>query len=464
MRWGLFSYHYLGKNLGVALTSLPWLPAKDAAAAFGAPFKINEHGLALWFTTPLYFWLLWPKRFDGQPERKWLYVVSAVSAALPAALDLLYQNTGWRQFGYRFSNDYAVLLFVLLAIGARPMRASSRRRGVGDRVEPVRRGDVRQGAVRPLLLPRRIADHRLPAGLMKAWALCSGIALAACHGAAAAAQVLAPPGTTLETLAVTSRSFPSNGEIPVDYTCDGANRSPQLTWSAPPPGTKSFAVVVDDPDASGGNFTHWIVYNLGADVRALPEGGRPRDGRGRLGPQRLQAAGVRRTVPAAARDPPLRVPRLRPQHAARRGPGAEPRHHGRRHERARPRRRSPGGHVLSLSTYRTTLPPTIASAAASATALRKRDVLAGFDAVPPRPAGVDLEHPARWAADARDSSLSVGRVLDDADEQPVLVDEEQVERDAGVVHPELVVVADAGGRRASRALRRGSCGTSGPAS
>jgi hypothetical protein len=122
IRWGVFGYHFLAKNLGVALTSLPWLPPKDSAAQFGSPFKINEHGLALWFTTPVYLWLLYPKRFDEQPDRKWLYVVVALSAALPAALDLLYQNSGWRQFGYRFSNDYAVLLFVLLAVGARPMR------------------------------------------------------------------------------------------------------------------------------------------------------------------------------------------------------------------------------------------------------------------------------------------------------------------------------------------------------
>jgi len=122
LRWGLFGYHFFAKNLGVALTSLPWLPPKDAVSQFGAPFKVNEHGLALWFTTPLYFWLLWPKRFDGQPERKWLYAVAAISAALPATMDLFYQNSGWRQFGYRFSNDYALLLFVLLAVGARPMR------------------------------------------------------------------------------------------------------------------------------------------------------------------------------------------------------------------------------------------------------------------------------------------------------------------------------------------------------
>jgi len=122
LKWGMLGYHFLGKNLGVMLTSLPWLPPRGGGAAFGAPFKINEHGLALWFTTPLYLWLLWPRRFDGEPDRKWLYVVLAVSAALPALMDLLYQNTGWRQFGYRFSNDYSVLLVVMLAVGARPMR------------------------------------------------------------------------------------------------------------------------------------------------------------------------------------------------------------------------------------------------------------------------------------------------------------------------------------------------------
>jgi hypothetical protein len=123
-RWGMLNYHFLAKNLGVSMTSLPWLPPPDGgAASFGAPFRINEHGLALWFTTPLYVWLLWPRRFDGDDgaKRRWVYVVVALSAALPALMDLLYQNSGWRQFGYRFSNDYAVLLFVLLAVGARPM-------------------------------------------------------------------------------------------------------------------------------------------------------------------------------------------------------------------------------------------------------------------------------------------------------------------------------------------------------
>jgi Raf kinase inhibitor-like YbhB/YbcL family protein len=104
---------------------------------------------------------------------------------------------------------------------------------------------------------------------MKAWLLGFAVVVAACKGGGG--EVLSPPGTTMETLTVTSRSFPSDGEIPVDYTCDGANRSPQLTWSAPPPGTQSFTVIVEDPDAPSGTFTHWIAYNISADTRALPE-------------------------------------------------------------------------------------------------------------------------------------------------------------------------------------------------
>src|SRR5207253_8891598 len=104
-KWGLFGYHYLAKNLGVMLTILPWRPPHGAESLDGAPFKVNEHGLALWFTTPIYLWIFWPRR------KGWLYGVVAFAAALPALMDLLYQNSGWRQFGYRFSNDYAPLLF-----------------------------------------------------------------------------------------------------------------------------------------------------------------------------------------------------------------------------------------------------------------------------------------------------------------------------------------------------------------
>jgi hypothetical protein len=114
VKWGVFGYHYLPKNLGVVFTILPFLRPPGSPPAT-APFQVNEHGLALWFVTPIYFYLLWPKR------RGFLYDVVLLSALGPAVMDLLYQNSGWRQFSYRFSNDYSPLLFVALALGARPL-------------------------------------------------------------------------------------------------------------------------------------------------------------------------------------------------------------------------------------------------------------------------------------------------------------------------------------------------------
>jgi hypothetical protein len=105
--WGLFNYHYLGRNLAVMLASVPWLSVEP-------PYlKISRHGLALWVTTPVYFWLLWPRRWTGT------MVALALAAGAVALTDLLYQNTGWIQFGYRFSLDYAIALIALLALGAR---------------------------------------------------------------------------------------------------------------------------------------------------------------------------------------------------------------------------------------------------------------------------------------------------------------------------------------------------------
>lgn len=111
-KWGLFGYHYLSKNLGCMLTILPWLPPKGSPSP--VPFQVNEHGLALWFTTPLYFWLV---RARG---RSFLSASLLATAAIPMSMNLLYQNSGWSQFGYRFSNDYSLLLFVVLAITVKP--------------------------------------------------------------------------------------------------------------------------------------------------------------------------------------------------------------------------------------------------------------------------------------------------------------------------------------------------------
>lgn len=72
-------------------------------------------------------------------------------------------------------------------------------------------------------------------------------------------------------LHITSSSFADGGRMPARLTCDGANVSPQLHFSTPPAGTRSFAIVVDDPDAPAA-FAHWLAYGIPADVRELPEG------------------------------------------------------------------------------------------------------------------------------------------------------------------------------------------------
>jgi phosphatidylethanolamine-binding protein (PEBP) family uncharacterized protein len=78
---------------------------------------------------------------------------------------------------------------------------------------------------------------------------------------------------------LTSPAFRQGERIPVEYTCDGANVSPALRWTAPPQGTKSFALIMDDPDAPGGTFTHWTAWNISPKARGLKQGARaPREG------------------------------------------------------------------------------------------------------------------------------------------------------------------------------------------
>lgn len=72
-------------------------------------------------------------------------------------------------------------------------------------------------------------------------------------------------------LALTTTSFEAGGNIPRQFTCDGADISPALSWSDPPAATKSFVLIMDDPDAPSGTFVHWIAYNLPASLRQLPE-------------------------------------------------------------------------------------------------------------------------------------------------------------------------------------------------
>jgi hypothetical protein len=75
--------------------------------------------------------------------------------------------------------------------------------------------------------------------------------------------------TTLTKLELTSDAFRNGQPIPVQYSCDGANQSPALKWGEPPQGTKSFALVIDDPDAPSGTFRHWGVYDIPSSARSI---------------------------------------------------------------------------------------------------------------------------------------------------------------------------------------------------
>ncbi len=61
------------------------------------------------------------------------------------------------------------------------------------------------------------------------------------------------------------------GDIPRKYTCDGSDISPALSWGEPPAGTQSIALITDDPDAPGGTWVHWVLYDLPTSVRELSE-------------------------------------------------------------------------------------------------------------------------------------------------------------------------------------------------
>lgn len=73
-------------------------------------------------------------------------------------------------------------------------------------------------------------------------------------------------------MTLSSSAFGNEGEIPVRHTCDGEDLSPPLTFAGVPPGTKSLALVCDDPDAPGRVWDHWVLFNLSPGTPGLPEG------------------------------------------------------------------------------------------------------------------------------------------------------------------------------------------------
>ncbi len=71
---------------------------------------------------------------------------------------------------------------------------------------------------------------------------------------------------------LTVKGFAAQASIPRRFTCDGEDVSPALNWSGEPSRTKSFALILDDPDAPGGTFTHWLLWDIPARVHSLDEG------------------------------------------------------------------------------------------------------------------------------------------------------------------------------------------------
>jgi len=73
------------------------------------------------------------------------------------------------------------------------------------------------------------------------------------------------------SLELKSADFAAGGNIPRQFTCDGADMSPALEWEAPPAGTQSFALIADDPDAPVGTWVHWVIFDMPAKLRSLPQ-------------------------------------------------------------------------------------------------------------------------------------------------------------------------------------------------
>jgi Raf kinase inhibitor-like YbhB/YbcL family protein len=85
-------------------------------------------------------------------------------------------------------------------------------------------------------------------------------------------------------LEIASDAFEDGAGIPSRHTCDGANVSPPLSFTGAPEGTRSLALVVDDPDAPVGTFTHWLAWGIDASAEGLDEGeAAPREGRNGFG-------------------------------------------------------------------------------------------------------------------------------------------------------------------------------------
>jgi len=90
--------------------------------------------------------------------------------------------------------------------------------------------------------------------------------------ATGSAQGTASPATAAGAFTLRVDSVSPGGTLPIEYTCSGASESPAISWENVPAGTKTLTLIMEDPDAPAGTFTHWIVYNIPPERNSLPRG------------------------------------------------------------------------------------------------------------------------------------------------------------------------------------------------
>jgi Raf kinase inhibitor-like YbhB/YbcL family protein len=78
--------------------------------------------------------------------------------------------------------------------------------------------------------------------------------------------------TLIKQISISSDTFNDGSTLPVEHTCDGEDRSPPLSWENVPAGTRSIALIADDPDAPGKTWVHWVIYNIPGNSTGLPPG------------------------------------------------------------------------------------------------------------------------------------------------------------------------------------------------
>jgi len=88
----------------------------------------------------------------------------------------------------------------------------------------------------------------------------------------ASSVTLTPEGDKAMAFDLKSSAFTAGADIPKKFACEGPDVSPALSWGDPPAGTKSISLIMDDPDAPAGIWVHWVLYDLPASARELPEG------------------------------------------------------------------------------------------------------------------------------------------------------------------------------------------------